>query len=143
MRIRFSPLLAPGARTMVPVLALFSFSLLAVGHDRPGGGFAGGLVAAAAVLLVYLAFGERGVRRALRIRPEILTGIGLGIAVAAGIVGLAIDGVFLQAQVASVELPLVGTVKATSMLMFDAGVYGVVVGLVATGIVRLGGEERT
>ena len=44
MRIRFSPVLATGARTMVPTLTLFSLFLLIVGHDLPGGGFAGGLL---------------------------------------------------------------------------------------------------
>ena len=60
MSIRFSPLLATGTRVVVPTLVLFSVVLLVVGHDAPGGGFAGGLVASAAVLLIFLAFGHRG-----------------------------------------------------------------------------------
>ena len=64
MKIRFSPLLATGTRTMVPTLVLFSIFLLVVGHDLPGGGFAGGLIASSALLLIYLSFGTRGLRRA-------------------------------------------------------------------------------
>ena len=143
MHIRFSPLLATGARTMVPTLIIFSIYLLVIGHDAPGGGFAGGLVGSAALLLVYLAFGDRGVRRALPVEPEIITGIGLGVAILAGIVGGLVEGTFLEAASWSTTLPLVGTLKVTTVLVFDAGVYLVVLGLIATGILRLGGEDRT
>jgi multisubunit Na+/H+ antiporter MnhB subunit len=142
MHIRFSPLLATGARTMIPTLVLFSLYLLVVGHDLPGGGFAGGLVGAGALLLVYLGFGDRGVRRALPTEPEIITGIGLTVAFVAGALGMIFDGTFLDAQSLSVSLPVIGDLKLTSVLLFDAGVYLVVLGLVATGTVRLGGEAR-
>jgi multisubunit Na+/H+ antiporter MnhB subunit len=143
MHIRFSPLLATGARIMIPTLVLFSLYLLVIGHDSPGGGFAGGLAASAALLLVYLAFGDRGLRRALRIEPEIVAGIGLAVAVTAGMLGLILEGTFLEAVDASADLPVIGTVKLSSVLLFDAGVYLVVVGLVGIGVLRLGGEERT
>ncbi len=142
MNIRFSPQLAIGARTMIPTLVVFSIYLLVVGHDLPGGGFAGGLLGAAAVLMVYLAFGDRGVRRALRIEPEIITGIGLGVAFAAGLLGMLADDAFLTALSYGPTLPVLGTVKVTSVLAFDAGVYLVVLGLIGTAVVRLGGEER-
>ncbi len=143
MHIRFSPLLATGARTMIPTLVVFSLYLLVVGHDAPGGGFAGGLVGAAALLLVYLAYGDRGVRRVLPTPPEVITGVGLGIAFLAGAMGLLLGDVFLEAMEAKATIPLIGDVKITSVLVFDTGVYLVVVGLIATAIVRLGGEERS
>jgi multisubunit Na+/H+ antiporter MnhB subunit len=143
MNVRLSPLLATGARTMIPTLIVFSVYLLVVGHDAPGGGFAGGLVGAAAVLLVYLTFGDRGVRRVLRIDPEVLTGIGLAVAFVAGALGLILDDAFLAALTASTEVPLIGTVKVTSVLLFDLGVYLVVVGLVATATLRLGAADPT
>jgi multicomponent Na+:H+ antiporter subunit A len=143
MNVRLSPLLATGARTMIPTLIVFSVYLLVVGHDSPGGGFAGGLVGAAALLLVYLTFGDRGVRRIMPVEPEILTGIGLAVAFVAGLLGLVFDDAFLAALSASTEVPLIGTVKITSVLFFDAGVYLVVVGLVGTATLRLGAEERT
>jgi multisubunit Na+/H+ antiporter MnhB subunit len=143
MHIRFSPLLATGARTMIPTLVIFSVYVLVVGHDAPGGGFAGGLLGAAALLLVYLAFGDRGVRRALPTEPEIIAGTGLAIAIAAGALGLVVDDALLAGLKASTTLPLIGEVKVTSVLVFDIGVYFVVLGLVAAAIVRLGGEDRT
>lgn len=142
MHIRFSPLLTTGMRTVVPTLVLFSLYLLIVGHDLPGGGFAGGLLGAAALLLIFLALGDRGVRRALRLEPEIVTGIGLGTSVAAGLLGLAVDGSFLSALSTGGDIPVIGEVKLTSVLAFDAGVYLVVVGLVGSALLRLGGEAR-
>ena len=141
MNIRFSPLLATGTRTMVPTLVLFSVFLLVTGHDVPGGGFAGGLIASAALLLVFLAFGARGLKRALPLDPEALTGIGLAAAILAGIVGLVFNDTFLTYTYASAELPLIGDVKISTLLLFDVGVYILVIGLVATAILRLGWEQ--
>ena len=143
MHIRFSPLLTTGMRTLVPTLVLLSLYLFVVGHDLPGGGFAGGLLGAAALLLIFLSVGDRGVRRALRVRPEVVMGIGLATSVAAGLLGLVVDGSLLAALSAGGDWPLIGEVKITSVLAFDAGVYLVVVGLVGSALLRLGGEGRS
>lgn len=140
MRIRFSPLLATGARTMVPTLLLFSIYLLVVGHDVPGGGFAGGLIAATALLLVFLAFGHRGLQRALPFDPEIVMGIGLSLALAAGLIGLFFQETFLAYSYVAETVPLVGEVKVSSLLLFDLGVYVLVIGLVVGAVLRLGTE---
>ncbi len=142
MEVRFSPLLATVARTMIPTLVVFSLYLLVVGHDLPGGGFAGGLLGSAALLLIYLSFGDRGVRRALPVSPEVIAGAGLTLAFSAGALALVAGEAFLSAQKLTVDLPLLGDIKLTSVLAFDAGVYLVVLGLVGTAIVRLGGEVR-
>jgi multisubunit Na+/H+ antiporter MnhB subunit len=141
MNIRFSPLLATGVRTMVPTLALFSVYLLVIGHDLPGGGFAGGLVAGMALLVMYLAFGERGVRRVVAIDPDRITGLGLALAVAAGLIGLVVEGSFLAASTVSFSAPWIGDIKISTLLVFDLGVYLLVIGLVATAIIHLGRDE--
>lgn len=140
MRVRRSPLLTAGTRTMVPTLVLFSAYLLVVGHDVPGGGFAGGLIASSALLLVFLTFGTSGLDRALPIDPEALTGVGLALAIVAGLIGLFFEGTFLTYTYASVSAPVLGDIKVSSLLLFDLGVYALVVGLVATAVHRLGGE---
>lgn len=141
MNIRFSPLLATGTRSMVPTLALFSVFLLVIGHDVPGGGFAGGLIASLALLLIFLSFGSRGLRRALPVEPDMIMGIGLAMAVLAGIIGALFEGTFLSYTYASWSAPLVGEVKVSSLLLFDLGVYVLVIGLVATATLRLGTEQ--
>lgn len=141
MRLRFSPMLATGARTMVPTLTLFSVFLLIVGHDVPGGGFAGGLILSAGFLVVYLAFGGRGLKRVLPADAEQLVGAGLALALTAGLVGMISEGSFLAYTTAAVDLPVLGEMKVTSLLLFDAGVYVLVLGLVSTAMLRLGGED--
>ena len=140
MNIRFSPMLATGTRTMIPTLVLFSVYLLVVGHDVPGGGFAGGLIAASALLLLYLAFGIRGLRRVLPTDPEQIMGIGLALAILGGLIGLFFEGTFLTYTFVSTDVPLIGEVKLSSLLVFDLGVYTLVIGLVATALLRIGSE---
>ena len=141
MNIRFSPLLATGVRTIVPTLTLFALYLLVVGHDVPGGGFAGGLIASSALLLMYLAFGSHGLRRMLPTGPERILGIGLALAVIAGLIGLFAEGTFLTYTYASFEAALLGEVKLSTLLVFDLGVFILVIGLVSTAILGLGSEE--
>lgn len=141
MRIRFSPLLATGTQTMVPTLVLFSVYLLVVGHDVPGGGFAGGLIASAALLLIYLAFGRRGLRRVLPVHPHTTMGVGILLAITAGVIGLVFGGVFLTYEYAQWSVPVIGDIKVSTLLLFDLGVYAVVVGLVTTAILELGSDQ--
>lgn len=140
MNVRFSRLLATGARTMVPTLALLSVFLLVVGHDVPGGGFAGGLVASIGLLVMFLAFGERGLRRTLPIDSLMVIGIGLLLAVGAGLIGLVAGNAFLEYTFATRQVPLIGELKVSSLLLFDLGVFVLVLGVVETALQRLGGE---
>lgn len=141
MIVRFSLLLATGIRSLVPTLALLSVFLLVVGHDVPGGGLAGGLIASIGLLVMYLAYGERGLRRALPIDPLTVTGTGLLLAVLGGLVGVVNGTEFLAYTFAATDLPVLGEVKVSSLLLFDLGVFVLVLGLVETALQRLGGEE--
>ena len=69
----------------MPLLLLFSVFLLLRGHNEPGGGFVGGLVAAAAFALYAIAFGVRRARQALLVKPMTLLGAGLLIALFSGL----------------------------------------------------------
>ena len=62
-----SLLLRTAARFLVTLLLLFSIFLLLRGHNEPGGGFVGGLVAAGAFALYGLASNVVEARRALRV----------------------------------------------------------------------------
>lgn len=124
---------------------LFSLFLLFAGHNRAGGGFVGGLVAGAAFVLRYVQGGGGEVKRATPISPMALMGGGLTLAVATGAASWLVGGQFLESGKVEMDVPLFGTVKATSALAFDVGVYLVVVGLVVGVLTTLGdeGQERT
>jgi multicomponent Na+:H+ antiporter subunit A len=121
-----------------PVMLLASLWLLVRGHGAVGGGFIGGLVAGAAVVLRYLSHGHADVwhRRTTPTVPTV--GVGVLVAAAYGLAGLALTGAFLDG--AKLDLPVVGEVAAS--LVFDVGVYVVVVGLVAAIIRHLGQGVR-
>lgn len=108
---------------------LFSAFLLFAGHNSPGGGFVGGLVVAAALVLRYVAGGSREVDTLVPVHESTLLGSGLLIAALTGISGFFTGGYFLYGAKLEVDVPVLGTLKATSALPFDIGVYLVVVGL--------------
>ena len=107
-----------------------SLYMLFAGHNRPGGGFVGGLVAGAAIALRFVAGGIGDVRGLTRLRPWTILGSGLAIAAVTAIVPIVLGDPVLTSGVWDVDVPLLGTVKTTSALAFDIGVYVAVVGLV-------------
>jgi multicomponent Na+:H+ antiporter subunit A len=126
---RRSVILTETVNGITPILLLFSIFLTFRGHNAPGGGFAGGLVMGAAVILRYLAAGPAGIR-SLRIDPIALIGAGLALAVAVGVTSLALDGSFLESAIWKFEVPVIGSVKFVSSSLFDIGVHVLVVGVV-------------
>ncbi len=124
---------------LITILLLFSVFLLLRGHDLPGGGFIGGLVAAAAVALYVLAFGAEAATRMVRFRPRALLGTGLTAAVAAGLIALLFGAPFLTGQWLILDLPGSAELKLSSVLLFDIGVYLVVVGTVLTMVFAIEG----
>jgi multicomponent Na+:H+ antiporter subunit B len=126
----FSLILAAAARGLLPLLLLFSVFLLLRGHNEPGGGFVGGLAAASAFALHALAHGVPDARRVLRVDPQRLAGLGLLVAVVAALVGLFTGRPLFTAAWLETPLPVLG--KVGTPILFDTGVYLVVVGIVLT-----------
>ena len=112
------------------LLIVFSIYALIRGHHEPGGGFIGGLLIAAAFSLHVLAHDVPSTRRLLGVDPHVLMGGGLLMAAGAGVLGLVLDGVFLRGVWAQVALPAFGMVDIGTPLLFDAGVYALVMGVV-------------
>jgi multicomponent Na+:H+ antiporter subunit A len=129
--VRRSVILTTTANGLVPVLLLTSVYLTFRGHNAPGGGFAGGLVMATAVVLRYLADGPRSLDR-LRVDPVSLIGIGLLMALAVAVAPLAVGGQLLESAIWKLDVPLLGTVKVVSSAGFDIGVHILVLGTVLT-----------
>ena len=78
-------------RYLLPLLLLLALFLLLRGHNEPGGGFVGGLVAASAITLYALAAGVDAARRLIRVNLRTLMALGLALAVGAGLLAL-LDG---------------------------------------------------
>ena len=132
-----SPIFRTAARTLMPLLLLFAAFLLWRGHNEPGGGFVGGLVAAAAFSLYLMAFGVGRARRALFVTPMTLLGAGLLVALISSVPAAVRGQPFLTAQWVVEPLTL-----GTPML-FDIGVFLVVTGVVLMMIFSLAEEESS
>ncbi|QBI19514.1 Na(+)/H(+) antiporter subunit B [Egibacter rhizosphaerae] len=126
-------ILRTGQRVLVPLMVAFSLYLLLRGHNEVGGGFIGGLAAGAAVVLEYLTLGTRGVLRYRFLRFVPLCGWGLALATVYGIGGLVLGQSFLQS--AKFEL---GQFELAASLVFDVGVWLIVVGMVVAIMTYLG-----
>jgi multisubunit Na+/H+ antiporter MnhB subunit len=127
--VRRSVILTTTANGLVPVLLLVSVYLTFRGHNAPGGGFAGGLVMATAVVLRYLADGPRSLDGA-RIDPVSLIGLGLLVAVLVAVAPLFVGGELLESAIWKVDVPVIGPVKVVSSAGFDIGVHILVLGAV-------------
>ncbi len=115
-------------RRLVPLILVFSVFLLLRGHNQPGGGFVGGLVASIAFSLYAFVCGPQAARGILRADPRVVGAVGLAVAIASGFVGSVREGVpFLTGQWGALAGLAIGT-----PVIFDVGVYLVVVGVVLT-----------
>jgi len=122
-----SLLLQAVTRFLTGVLLVFSLFLLLRGHNLPGGGFAGGLVASTAFVLQGLAYGVVSARRMLAIDPRTLSAIGLAVAVASGVFGFPEGLPFLTGVWDQTPVPVIG--KLGTPLLFDVGFYLLVAGI--------------
>jgi multicomponent Na+:H+ antiporter subunit B len=134
-----SPVLRSGTRLLLPLMLLFSLFLLVRGHNEPGGGFVGGLAAATAFALVLLSEGLGAARRLVRFEPLALVAAGLLVALASGLPSLVAGQPYLTGLWLGTPLPVVG--KLGTPLLFDVGVYLVVVGIVLAILFALAEEE--
>lgn len=128
-------------RILTPVLLILAAYLFLRGHNAPGGGFIAGLVASVALQLQILSRGERYVRK--RVGPYLhpMAGIGLLCAVAAALIGLGdrefFDSVWYEGHIGAAEIEL------GNPILFDLGVFLVVVSVVVSFLVGLSSRYQT
>jgi multicomponent Na+:H+ antiporter subunit B len=124
-----SVILRTATRFLYPLLILLSLVVLYRGHNLPGGGFIGGLIAASAVMLRALAVGWDEIKASKILNPIALMQYGLIIASFSCLLSLVVGNVFLEAVwLPTWYLPLLGKVKLGTPIVFDIGVYMVVLG---------------
>ena len=126
-----SVILTAGARLLVALLLVFSVFMLLRGHNEPGGGFIGGLIGAVGFVVYAIACGTTEARQALRLPPERIAMAGLGISLFSGLMAFVFaeapftgQWLFIGATADDKGLPL------SSVLVFDIGVYLVVMGAI-------------
>ena len=136
-----SVILSTVSRLVTALLLVFSLFLLIRGHNLPGGGFVGGLVASGAFVLQMLAEGTQSARRLLGIDPTRLIAIGLIVAAGSGVFSFFHDAPFLTGFWDKTVWPVLG--KIGTPLIFDIGVYITVLGVACLIVFSLGeeGEE--
>ncbi|CAL8899615.1 putative cation antiporter NADH dehydrogenase subunit [Kocuria varians] len=132
------------ARLLFHTFMIVSVYLLIAGHNLPGGGFAGGLMASLALTLRYLAGGRFELERATPVNAGWMLGAGLAISSLYAIVPVFFGGSIMQSYTWQWDMWVFGHVKFVTATIFDIGVYLIVVGLVLDILRSLGGriDER-
>lgn len=135
-----SVILSTASRYLLPLLLIFSFFLLLRGHNEPGGGFVGGLVAAAAYALFYIANGVEEAEKLLKSEPIKLIAVGLALAIISTIPSLTTGENFMTGVWFKTDFPVIG--KIGTPLIFDIGVYLLVLGIAVKIIFSLAEEDK-
>ncbi len=127
-----SIILMTAARLLLVLMLVFSIFMLLRGHNEPGGGFIGGLIGATAFIVQAVAAGAAEARRVLRVSPEGLAMVGLGIALASGLLaGMVFDPPFTGQWIwVGGDSYETAAFSLNTVLVFDVGVYLVVLGSV-------------
>ncbi|MBE0643398.1 MAG: Na+/H+ antiporter subunit B [Bacteroidetes bacterium] len=125
-------ILRVSARYLAPLLLAVSVVVLVRGHNAPGGGFSGGLLAASAFALYTFAFGSSHARRLLRFDPRTLLAVGVLIAALSGMPSLLGGEAYLSSRWVVPILPVIGPLPLGTPLIFDVGVFIAVIGFTLT-----------
>ncbi len=125
-------------RPLLPLALMVSVFIFLRGHNLPGGGFVAGLVTGVALILQYLASGIGFATARLPQRLPLLLAAGLASAAVIGAASWLFGYPFLTSAHGHVALPLIGDVELASAMIFDLGVYLVVVSVVLMVLAELG-----
>ena len=135
-----SLILSTASRLLLPLFLLFSIFILLRGHNEPGGGFVGGLIAAAAFALHAIAYDVEKTRTLLAINPRSLIVLGLLLAMSSAMISLFIGEPFFTGQWVKISFWPIGELDLGTPLFFDIGVYLTVIGVTLTIILSLAEE---
>lgn len=129
-------ILRAAAPALTSLLLLFSIFVLLRGHNEPGGGFIGGLIAVSAFAIQGIACGVPEVRRTMRFHPMAISGFGLFLAAGSGLASIAfgyplLTGLWTYVSAFGISVDL------STVIVFDIGVYLVVVGSITSIVLAL------
>jgi len=129
------------ASLIIFILLGFAVYLLLAGHNSPGGGFVGGLTTSAAILLMYIAYGEKAVKKIIPVNFTFFIPLGLLIATFTGLGALLFNAPFLTQTFGIFHVPLIGDVELATAMLFDLGVYFTVFGTTMTIILTIARDQ--
>ena len=139
-----SRLLNAATRYVGPLLLILSLILLYRGHNLPGGGFIGGLMAASSIILLAYAHGWAETEKSLPIDPLVLMASGLVLAMLSGLPGILAGDVFMKGLwLSPFNVAFLGKVKLGTPLLFDIGVYLAVIGFTVKCALSLGTHNES
>ncbi|QJP17316.1 monovalent cation/H+ antiporter subunit A [Starkeya sp. ORNL1] len=122
---------------MFPVIGVLAIYLFMRGHDLPGGGFAAGITLSITFIVQYMASGTRWVEDRLRVLPLRWMGVGLLTSIATGAGSWLFGYPFLTSEARYLDVPVIGKIPMASALLFDLGVFALVVGATVLILVAL------
>ncbi|HHN48160.1 MAG TPA: Na+/H+ antiporter subunit B [Bacteroidales bacterium] len=133
-----SLILSTASKILLPVLLVFSFFVLIRGHYDPGGGFIGGLVAASAFALHAI---SNGVKEGKRLFPhaKLFIVLGLSFSLLSGLLSVFAGTPAFTGLWTEFSLPVIG--RLSTPLLFDIGVYFVVIGITTSIVFTLKMKE--
>ncbi|ARO88224.1 monovalent cation/H+ antiporter subunit A [Nitrosospira lacus] len=138
------PMMLPGVivQLLLPIAGMVAVFFLLRGHNEPGGGFVAGLIVATAVILQYLVGGTAWAESRTRIFPQYWIALGLLCALGAGLAAWLAARPFLSALTWHTVLPLIGELHLSTVMLFDIGVFLLVIGATVLILVALAHQSR-
>lgn len=111
------------------LLLFFAVFALLRGHNQPGGGFIGGLLAALSIIYTSLAYNVKEVKERLKIQPEAYIALGLLLILISVFIGVLSVNPIMNGEWVSIKLPAMKPLKLGTPLLFDTGVFFAVIGV--------------
>lgn len=111
------------------MLIIFSVIMLVRGHNLPGGGFIGGLLAGLSLAYKGFAFSPSILEKEMKIRPEIFMALGLTLIFISLWPGAVLEGTLMQGIWFTIPIPFTEGYKFGTPFLFDIGVYFAVIGV--------------
>ncbi len=116
------------SRLLLPLMGLLAVHLFMRGHNSPGGGFVAGLMLSIGLVSQYMVAGTQWVEAHFNLELRRWLGLGMLAAGFCGMGAMVLGYPFLTTHTAHVTLPLFGEIHLPSAIVFDTGVFMVVVG---------------
>lgn len=124
-----SVILQLAAKYLKWLFIVFAVLALIRGHNDPGGGFIGGLMAGLAIVYRGFAYDTFQVKEQLKNLPERFIAGGLFIILMSVVPSLIAGKTFMTGVWLKIPLPLAGELKLGSPFVFDIGVFFTVIGV--------------